>query len=42
MMSGCALDALFPGRRFFLTVSLAEPWQGDCFKMVAGVIALSQ
>ena len=33
-------DALVPAARFFLTVSLGEPWQGDCFKMVAGVIVL--
>jgi len=31
---------LNPDQRLFLTVSLGEPFQGVCFKLVAGVIAL--
>ena len=34
-------DSIIPGGRFFLTVSLAEPWNGACFKLVAGVVALT-
>jgi hypothetical protein len=32
--------AILPETTFFLCVSLGEPYRGDCYKMVAGVIAL--
>jgi hypothetical protein len=35
-------EDLFPNTSFFLTISLGEPWKGDCYKMVAGVIGLAR
>jgi hypothetical protein len=34
--------ALLPRSDIFLTISLAEPWRGDCYKIVAGVIIIPQ
>jgi putative nucleic acid modification protein with dual OB domain len=32
--------SMFPSTSFFLCISLGEPYNGDCYKMVAGVVAV--